>query len=315
MKSEQLVLIQEDGYETTLYPSLTDQETVKGTVVILHGLAEHHTRYREFTIYLNSCGYDVCTYDHRGHGTDKMLEDLGFFADHRGWEKVINDAVDVLHYVSENKRGQYLILFGHSMGSLIARSASEFSDFADAAVFCGTTAPPAFTTLAGLAVSSLLCTFKGKRHRSPMLNHLLFEGKKYRRLCERTSNDWLSRSHTSNGLYMNDPYCGFICTASLYHDLIKLAQVASKPANIRRTPDDLPILLISGAEDPVSSYGDEVIHLFEEYKKYGYSQTECILYENCRHELLNELNRREIMVDITNFLDRVLFSASKQKDS
>ncbi len=305
MKAEDLILIHEDGCETTVYPFLADGGTVHGTVVILHGLAEHHNRYREFTLFLNSCGYDVYLYDHRGHGTDKKLEELGYIADSRGWEKLILDAVDVLSYASEKNRGGKLILFGHSMGSLIARGATQYSQLADAAVFCGTTAPSAAQSLSGLAATSLVSLFRGKRHISPFLNRALFERRQYRALSERTSCDWLTRSNAAVGLYMNDPYCGFICTAGLYHDLVKLASVVTKPSNIKKTPRNLPIIFLSGDSDPVGGCGDEVIRLFETYKKLGFSDVDCILYENCRHELLNELNRHEIMNDILRYLNRV----------
>ena len=74
---------------------------------------------------------------------------------------------------------------------------------------------------------------------------------------------------------------------------------------LKNTPKDLPILLLSGDKDPVSKYGDEIIYLLDTYKKLGYSNTDCILYENCRHELLNELNRREIMEDLLQFFLKV----------
>lgn len=305
MKQEELLLIHDDGYTTTLYPFFTDNAEVKGTVLVLHGMAEHHNRYREFTLFLNENGYDVYLYDHRGHGTDKKLEELGFIAENRGWEKLILDAVDVLSYLSEQKRGKYLILFGHSMGSLVARGATEYSNLVDAAVFSGSTAPSSANSAAGLVATSLVCLFKGKRHLSPWLNHALFERKQYTALSERTANDWLTRSQAAVGLYMNDPYCGFICTAGFYRDLVKLGTYVTKPANIRNTPKDLPILLISGDKDPVSCYGDEIIRLLDLYKKLGYENTDCILYENCRHELLNELNRKEIMGDILQFIEKV----------
>lgn len=304
MKQDELLLIHDDGYKTTLYPFFTDQEECRGTILVLHGMAEHHERYREFTLFLNENGFDVYLYDHRGHGTDKKLEELGFISETHGWEKLIWDAVDVLSYLSEQKRGKHLILFGHSMGSLIARGATEYSDLVDAAIFCGSTAPSSLNSAAGLFAASLVCFFKGKHHVSPWLNHILFERKQYRALSERTANDWLTRSQAAVGLYMNDPYCGFTCTAGFYRDLIKLGTYVSKPANIRNTPKNLPIFLLSGDKDPVSCYGDEIIKLLDLYQKFGYENTDCILYENCRHELLNELNRKEIMEDILKFIEK-----------
>lgn len=306
MKPEELELVHEDGYITRLCFFSADSEEVKGTVVILHGMAEHKERYREFTLYLNKNGYDVYLYDHRGHGIDKKLEELGHISDSRGWEVLILDAVDVLSYVSEHRRSEKLLLFGHSMGSLVARGATQYCKLVDGVVFCGTTAPSKAESFGGLFLSSTVSLFKGKRHRSPFISRALFERKQYRALSERTSNDWLTRNNSAVGLYMNDAFCGFTCTAAFYHDLVKLATVVSKPANLKNTPKDLPILLISGDKDPVSKYGDEVINLYENYKHLGFTKVECTLYESCRHELLNELNRQEVMEDVLQFFNNVI---------
>ena len=306
MNANEFILIHEDGYHTTVYPSLSDQETIKGTVVVLHGLAEHHNRYREFSLFLNNNGYDVYLYDHRGHGTDKKLTDLGYIADSRGWEKLILDAVDVLSYVSDHKRGKKLILFGHSMGSLIARGATEYSDLVNAAVFCGTTAPPILDSLSGLFVTNLVKLLKGKRHISPFLNNVLFGRKPYRTLSERTQNDWLTRSNAAVGLYMNDPYCGFICTAGLYHDLVKLATVVTKPANIKNTRKNLPIFFLSGDCDPVGSYGEGVRQVANMYRTYGQKDVDVIFYKGGRHEILNEINRLDVFGDISHWLEERL---------
>ena len=303
MKSEDIILIHEDGCQVCVTPYFTDCPQIKATVLILHGLAEHKNRYREFTLFLNHHGYDVYLYNHRGHGTEKKLDELGYFGDSRGWETVIHDAVDVLSYISEHNRSSKLFLFGHSMGSLIARGATQYCNLVDAAVFAGTTAPSPLAYFAGRAITGFVCALKGKRYVSPFLKRMLFGRRHYRALFERTSNDWLTRNQASVGLYMNDPYCGFDCTAGLYHDLIKLSSVVSNPAALKKTPEKLPILLISGAMDPVSHYGDEVIHLFEAYKKIGHTNIECTLYEDCRHELLNEINRHEIMEDILAFFN------------
>lgn len=304
MEQTKISILQNDNYETILYPKYCSLQSPVGSILIFHGMAEHHTRYTEFSEFLNRKGYDVYLYDHRGHGTDKKLEDLGYFAKKDGWQRVLLDALEIIHYLKEQKRSDKLFLFGHSMGSLILRNVIQYYDDIDGAIICGTTCPPPVRSFAGAAVAKTSRFFFGSKHRAKLVDSLLFGGKRYKQFCERTAFDWLSRNNPSNGVYFNDPYCGFICTSSFYYDLIRLAANASKPALIQKTRADLPIFIISGTADPVGDCGREVTFYYQLLQRLGFKQVECILYEECRHELLNEINRNEIMDDISSWLKR-----------
>lgn len=297
---------QEDGYVTRLFPFYTTASSIAGSIVVLHGMAEHHERYLEFAHFLNEHGFDVYLYDHRGHGTDKKLDDLGFFANQNGYKKVIADALTVLNYVREHNRSKKLALFAHSMGSLIARNVIQQDDALDCVILSGSTCPPMLKSMAGRLVTSTVCLFRGKRYRTKSIDQLLFGGKKYTALCKRTTFDWLTRNNTLVGAYIHDPYCGFLCTSSFYHDLVCLTYYASKKKQIMRTRKDLPILFISGDKDPVSNYGKEITALHQLYQKAGFTKTSYTLYPEGRHELLNELNQEEIFEDILGFYQKQL---------
>lgn len=298
MSLSKLVIKQQDGYESILFPFFCINSAPLGTFLIYHGMAEHHERYHAFAKYLNESGYDVYLYDHRGHGTDKKMEELGFFSSKDGYKKVVNDAVTIARYVKEHNRSDKTILFGHSMGSLILRNVIQQFDEVDCAVICGTTSPSQLTTKMGLILSSIEKKIKGPKNISYFMNHVLFEGAPYRKLCKRTAFDWLSRNNSNVGAYIDDPYCGFICTSGFYNDLIHLTLNAIKPSFIKLTRKDLPILIISGSHDPVGGYGKQVTKFFLRLQKFGFQNVDCSLYSEGRHELLNETNRDEIMNDI-----------------
>lgn len=302
---------QDDGYVTALYPFYTTASSAIGSIVVFHGMAEHHERYHEFAYFLNEHGFDVYLYDHRGHGTDKKLDDLGFFSGQNGHKKVIADALSVLNYVREHNRGTKLALFAHSMGSLIARNVIQQDGTLDCVILSGSTCPPAIKSITGRLITSVVCSFRGKRHRSKRIDQLMFGGKKYSALCKRTAFDWLTRNNTLVGAYIHDPYCGFVCTNSFYKDLICLAYHASKKKLILRTRKDLPIHFMSGDKDPVSNYGKEISTLFQFYQKSGFTKVSCTLYPDCRHELLNELNQDEIYNDILSFYQKTLKVSEK----
>ncbi len=303
MAINKVVLTQEDKYQTTVYAYNTDSE-VKGTVVVLHGMAEHHDRYLPFAEFLNSNGYDVFLYDHRGHGKDKKFEELGHFADKDGDKLVIADAITVLKYAKANNRGKKLILFGHSMGSIIARNVIQQYDDPDAAIICGTAYMAPAASFFGMLTAGFVKLARGPRTQSPFLGNLTTGYKDFAKISNRTAFDWLTRNNTIVGSYISDPYCGYVCTTAFYHDLIRLTYTAAKPKLIRKTRRDLPILVVSGALDPVGGYGSGVSKYFSLLQKLGFTESDCTIYDDCRHELLNELNCDEIMNDILGWIEK-----------
>lgn len=304
MDSNAELIIQNDSYKTVLYHFYSDAEP-KASIIILHGMAEHHKRYYTFAKFLNSNGLDVYLYDHRGHGTDKIMKELGFFSNSKGYKKVVDDALEVIKHVKKNNRSQKLLLMGHSMGSLITRNVIQQYDELDGVILCGTTHPPKLKVKPGLALASINRFFFGPEHRSKFLNNVLFGGKAYTRLISRTSFDWLSRNNPAVGAYIHDPYCGFICTISFYQDLLMLASTASTSFFMKKTRTTIPMLVISGEQDPVGNYGKEVNRMLSLYRKWGYTRVTGKLYPECRHELLQELNSDEIMKDILSWIKQL----------
>jgi len=294
-------LKQKDGYITKLTHYLCPNKP-KASILILHGMAEHQNRYQNFAEYLVTNGYDVYTYDHRGHGIDKKLGDLGYFGSEDGYRLVIEDAVLVSTHIENNNRCNKFFLLGHSMGSIISRNVIQIYDKYNGVILSGTTYPPKLLTSSGLILSYLIMKFKGPKHVSPYLNNLMFGSKKYTSLSTRTAFDWLSRSNPVVGAYMHDPYCGFTCTASFYHDLCRLVQNASKKNLIRLTRKDLPLFVISGEKDPVGGYGKEINKFLSVLKKDEFSNIRFKLYPECRHEILNELNNNEVYSDIHQWI-------------
>jgi alpha-beta hydrolase superfamily lysophospholipase len=295
------IIKQKDGYITKLTHYVCPKKP-KASILILHGMAEHQKRYQSFAEYLVNLGYDVFSYDHRGHGIDKKLSELGFLDHENGYQLIVADAIAVSNYIEQNNRSNKFFLFGHSMGSLISRNIIQTYDKYNGVILSGTSCPPKFLILSGLFFSSVIKRFKGAKHVSPYLNNLLFGSKKYTSLSSRTAYDWLTRSNPIVGAYMHDPYCGFTCTTSFYHDLVKLVQLATKKKLIRQTKKEIPLFIISGEKDPVGGYGKEIQKYLSLLKKCGFSNLTSKLYPDCRHELLNELNNEEVYSDIHQWI-------------
>lgn len=306
MESNYIRLQQPDGHQIKLFTYPTSASDVLGNILILHGMAEHHERYLGFIQVLNQEGFDVYIYNHRGHGKEQKLSDLGFFAKKGGAELVINDAVAACHYIADNGRSTKLAVFGHSMGSLILRNVLQRYDAMNCAVVCASTMPPVAVSNLGIFVAELLCRFRGPKKQSAFLDKLLFGGKQYTSLCTRTAFDWLTRNNTIVGQYISDPYCGFLCTNSFYRDLICLSKWSAQKKKIAKTRKNLPICFLAGDKDPVGGYSAQIKQLHQIYQKLGFTDTSLIIYQDARHELLNELNAEEVMADTVAYLHKHL---------
>ncbi len=301
MNSSFTILEQADGHKTKLY-CLPAETSIAGSVLILHGMAEYCDRYEAFAHTLSKAGYDVYLYDHRGHGPDCTPDELGFFAKTGGAELVIEDAIAVCRHIKEQGNGKKFAVLGHSMGSLILRNVITRYDCMDCAIVCGSTMPGTLLVHSGSFLADLLCLLQGSKHRSSFLDSMMFGSKNYRSLCTRTSFDWLTREESVVDWYIQDPYCGFLCTASMYRDLLFFTKKSGNKKNIAKTRKDLPLFFIAGEKDPVGGYGTQIRKLFHTFEKSGFSDISLMLYPEARHELLNETNKEEIIKDILLFL-------------
>ena len=275
---------------------------IKGLVQIVHGMQEHIGRYDDFMRYLAQKGFVAFGCDHLGHGhTARSSDELGFFAPKNGHEYLVQDVHAFFTQMKAQFPGHPFILFGHSMGSFIVRlAAARYGQELDGLIICGTGGPNAMAG-AGIALSKVVQTFRGKRHVSNLLKNLAFS-----KFNERFTGDgpygWLTRDAAIREEYAQDPLCTFPFTASAMGDLVQLNRRCNQTACYEATPAQLPIFLIAGADDPVGSYGEGVKTVCEQYRRRGISHLSMKLYENCRHEILNELNRQEVYADILAFL-------------
>ena len=94
-----------------------------------------------------------------------------------------------------------------------------------------------------------------------------------------------------------------IFSVGFYNDMMKGLEYVNKPATAQKVRKDLPMYLIAGDNDPVSKNGKQVKDVFEMYKNTGISDISMKLYEDARHEILNETNKDEVYKDVLNWLE------------
>lgn len=233
---------------TRIYVRIYEPEhEVIGRFHILHGMGEHGGRYDAFATMLCEQGYFVTMHDHRGHGkTAELNGKLGYFADENGFERVVEDVYDVLQNVRYDYKKVPIYIFGHSMGSFIARRFIQvYGEIVDGCILCGTGATTTMHKVGNMLAKTMART-KGKDVRGDLLNELSLGSFNKQFKNTKTAFDWLSSDEEEVQKYIEDPYCGFIPTNQFFADLTDGLIMINRKEENTRIPKDLPILLISG---------------------------------------------------------------------
>ena len=270
---------------------------------IAHGMVEFIDRYENFAAFLASKGILVVGNDHIGHGGSvKSEEDWGYFGEN-GNRILLDDMHELTRLTKEKYPNLPYFLMGHSMGSFYARQyIAEFGDELDGAIIMGTGLEPLFVVKGGMFLCKLIALFKGWRYRSNFVNQVAFGsyGKKFEPL--RTRADWLSKDEALVDWYINEPRCSFLFTLNAYYSMFEgIARLHDKKL-LEKVPKDLPIFFVSGEDDPVGSFGKEVVYSVETLKEVGVKNIDLKLYPNDRHEILNETDKETVYADLYEWL-------------
>ncbi|MEO4053342.1 alpha/beta hydrolase [Solibacillus sp. CAU 1738] len=296
-KLEQFVTMR-DGQE--IFVRIFEPEHTIGHFHILHGMGEHSGRYESFAEMLCDHGFFVSMHDHRGHG-HTAKGDYGYFADELGFHKVVTDVLEVLKYV-RMRVDVPLTLFGHSMGSFIARRFIQlYSNQVDRCILCGTGTTTALH-IAGNKLALALVKTQGPRMESKLMNDLSFGSFNKAFKLPKTAFDWLCSDEKEVQKYIDDPMCGFIATNQFFADLTEGLLLINRKEEISRMRTDLPILFISGSEDPVGNAGQGVFKVASKMTEVGMENVGVYLFEGMRHEILNEKNKQHVYDVIIRWL-------------
>ncbi len=274
---------------STLYENV---ENPKAVILIAHGMMEHSRRYVEFAKFLNKNGYIAITTDLRGHGeTAENLQRRGF-GEKDIYNETIADLQNLIVFAKENYNLS-IYYFGHSYGSLLGQRLIQVAPDIEKAVLCGTTNGSCAIMKLGGMVCSLLSPFKGKNSMGGLIEKLCIKG--YGKKFE--NGNWLTRDEKVFEEYCLDDYCGGSFPFNFYKSMIRncnknnrgIAKIGQKK-----------LFLIVGDQDPVSSGGKHAKNLHKIYLKNNVN-SKFKIYKDCRHELLNELNKKEVWQDVLDF--------------
>lgn len=273
---------------------------------IAHGMVEHKERYAPFAEWLSDRGVIVCANDHLGHGDSVSCDaDKGYIEGKKPDELIVEDMHTVQTQIHDAYPELAYFILGHSMGSYLLREyLAKYAEGLSGAIIMGTGQVDAIAVNMGLLLTKLLALFKGYRYRSRFIQGLTYDKyyKKFDLTGHDRTNSWLTRDPQTVKAYYDDPKSGFLFTLAGHKALFSAIAFDVKEKNVRAIPASLPMLVISGKNDPVGGCGEGVSKFFNILKETGHNKAELKLYDDARHEVLNEINRDEVFNDIYNWL-------------
>ena len=278
---------------------------MKGVLQICHGMVEYINRYDEFAEFMAGHGYYVTGHDHLGHGKSiQTEEDLGYFNEIRGNQYVIGDIHKLRELTMKKHPGVPYYMLGHSMGSFLLREyLTMYGTGLAGAIIMGTGYQGALVLNAGQLICRVLAAFKGWKYRSKFVDNLSFGSYNKKFEPAETTKDWITSDKERKKKYVEDPLCSYMFTLGAYYQMFEGMKVLTRKDSIARIPKELPILFVSGEDDPVGAFGKGVIKVYEKYKSAGIHNLSIHLYKGDRHEILNEVNRKDVYEDLRRWIE------------
>lgn len=285
---------------------LPDTAEYRAVLQITHGMIEYIDRYDAFASYLASLGFLVVGHDHLGHGASVETEkDWGYFADQPS-DTVIADMNTLRTLTAKEHPGLPYFMLGHSMGSYMLRKyLSIYGTGLAGAVIMGTGYIPDSQVKIAIRAVTASAKIHGWDYHSDLVRKLTF-GKPYHRYDltgADAGNSWLTKDEKIVKAYYSDPRCTFTFSNNAYLGLFEAVYFDNRPENIAKIPKTLPLFLVSGKDDPVGNLGEGVQYVYKKYQEAGILDISCKLYENDRHEILNETDQETVYRDIADWLE------------
>lgn len=287
---------------------LPEKERPVCILQIIHGMAEYIERYDEFACAMAEKGILVVGEDHLGHGKSVGENGTyGYFCERDAATVVVRDTHRLKKMIQEKYPGVPYIILGHSMGSFILRNyLCRYGTGIQAAVIVGTGMQPKAVLAMGKAVLAIQKLFCGSKHPSRLMDALSFGSYNKKIDSAKTRMDWLTKDEKIVDAYITDSLCGFTFTVNGFQTLLELVNRLYKKENLEKMPKELPILFTSGSEDPVGAYGADVKKAYQSFMDVGMKNVKIKLYDNDRHEVLNETDRETVYEDIYQWILSVI---------
>jgi len=263
----------------------------RAIVQIVHGLGEHSRRYLHMISALLDAGFVVAADDHAGHGATAVASGVWMDTGENGARAVVDDERTLHDLTVDAFPGLPHIVFGHSWGSMIARSYAEHhGDDLTALALCGVAAQ-----IAGIdrhldrpALAAALAQGRGEEPGAEFMG-AMFTGMIERFPDAVNGNEWIAREPAVVADHASDPLNALAdpMTVRFVGDFVDLYD-AVNAGWAERVRTDLPVLILAGAQDPVANYGEGAFHVANALWSSGNRDVRTVVYPGVRHEIHNE---------------------------
>jgi alpha-beta hydrolase superfamily lysophospholipase len=273
---------------------------------IVHGMTEFIERYAPFAEYLAAHDFLVVGHDLIGHGQSVLTrEDWGYIAPGNGAKILIQDIHQLRLNIQRANKGVPYFMLGHSMGSfLVRRYISSRAKGLDGVIIMGTGFTDPLVARSGILLADLLAKVYGWHHRSSFLTGIaLGSNGRFDSTGKHPEKSWLTRDAEIAAWYYRQPACTYTFTLNGYRALFDTVKKCCMQENADRIPKKLPMMIVSGADDPIGGFGAGVRKTEELYRRAGLKDLKTVLYENDRHEILNELDRDKVFADLLDWME------------
>lgn len=292
-----------------------ENRKVKSSLLILHGMKEHCGRYLHFANYLSNQGIAVLIFDHIGHGnTVKSEAELGFFKKNDSVAQLLNDAARMSKILKSAYPNIPHFILGHSMGSFITRNLlREQSNQFDGAIIVGTGGK-----VFGIYMTQFLFKILNSiapKYKSKFINASFDVINNSRFAKEKPSDgtNWLSVNMENRQNFIQDPLCGVDFSFNGFYTLFSLVNWATKKNWAKNIDKNYPLLFVSGNQDPIGNFGKGVLKTVNDLKNDGFRNVSVKLYENMRHEILNENIKEEVYGNVLKWMSSQSIAAVNSK--
>ncbi|MCI2050175.1 MAG: alpha/beta hydrolase [Lachnospiraceae bacterium] len=314
MEKKEFTIESRDGLKTPVHCVEYIPDTAPVCVlIVVHGMAEYIGRYAPFMEYLCGQGFVVAGEDMLGHGqTAATPGDRGYFCETDPATVIVRDVHRLKKTVQAQYPGVPVFILGHSMGSFLVRNyICRYGTGVNGAIIMGTGMNPPSTLKFAQGLASMQARMFGGRHPAKMLDKIAFSSYNKRIPEAKTKFDWLSVDPDNVSRYIADPLCGFLFSVNGFQTMFELMARLYEPGYLGKMPKDLPVLFVSGAEDPVGDYGRSVEAVYRSFCDTQHmTDVSMKLFPGDRHEILNDLHRREVY----EYLQQWVLSKIKGKE-
>ena len=305
MKKEEFYYESADGKTKIHVVKWLPEGEVKGIMQIAHGVTEHILRYEEIAEYLTQRGIVVVGNDHLGHGLSISDESKRmYFGPEGSWDWVVEDIKTCMELIKKDYPGKPYYLLGFSLGSFVVRTyLIKYPEILNGAIIVGTGQTPHLAIVMAKYMANKEARKFGEDNTTPTIRKLTFETYNNKFKPNRTDYDWLCSSEKGLDEYIKDPLRGENMSSGLFREMLSGMDFTAKQENIDKINKDIPILFLSGVDDPVGEQGKGVKRAYNSFKKSGIKNVDIKVYPNLRHDILHEDCRKQIFEDIYNWIE------------